>query len=45
MMSPWLLNVYMDGVLQDENARVLGKGLELLRANGGRSEITLLLFY
>ena len=31
-MSPRLLNVYMDGVVRDVNYRVLGKGLELLRA-------------
>ena len=30
-MAPWLLHVYMDGVL--------GKGIELGRANGGRFEI------
>ena len=35
-MSPWLFNVYMDGVLW--------KGLELLSANGGRFEINQLLF-
>ena len=35
-MSPWLFNVYMMGVVQEVNFRVLGKGLELLRANGGR---------
>ena len=28
-MSPWLFNVYMDGVVRDVNVRVLGKGLEL----------------
>ena len=43
-MSPWLFNVYMDGVVQEVNVRVLGKGLELLRANGGRFEIKQLLF-
>ena len=37
--SPWLFNVYMDGVVREVNARVLGKGLELLSANGGRFEI------
>ena len=37
MKSPWLFNVYMDGV-------VLGKGLELLSANGRRFEINQLLF-
>ena len=43
-MSPWLFNVYMDGVVQEVNAWVLGKGLELLSANGGRCEINQLLF-
>ena len=43
-MSPWLFNVYMDGVVRDVNVRVLGKGLELLSANGGRFEINQLLF-
>ena len=44
MLSPWLFNVYMDGVVQEANARVLGKGLGLLSANGGRFEIIQLLF-
>ena len=44
VMSPWLFNVYMDGVVQEVNVRVLGKGLELLSANGGRFEINQLLF-
>ena len=39
MMSPWLFNVYMDGVVREVNVRVLGKGLELLSAYGGRFEI------
>ena len=30
VMSPWLLNVYMDGVVREVNVRVLGKWLELL---------------
>ena len=30
MMSPWLFNVYMHGVVREVNVRVLGKGLELL---------------
>ena len=29
--------VYVDGVVREVNVRVLGKGLELLSANGGRS--------
>ena len=27
VMSPWLFNVYMDGVIREVNVRVLGKGL------------------
>ena len=42
--SPWLFNVYMDGVVREVNVRVLGKRLELLSANGGRFEINRLLF-
>ena len=34
-----LFNLYMDGVVREVNDRVLGKGLELLSANGGRFEI------
>ena len=44
VMSQWLFNVYMDGVVREGNVRVLGKGLELLSANGGRLEINQLLF-
>ena len=43
-MSPWLFNVYMDGVVREVNVRVLGKRLEPLSANGGRFEIDQLLF-
>ena len=43
-MSPWLFNAYMDGVVREVNVRVLGKGLELLSANGGRFEINQLIF-
>ena len=43
-MSPWLFNVYMDGVVREVNARMLGKGPELLSVNGGIFEINLLLF-
>ena len=43
-MSPWLFNVYIDGVVREVNVRVLGKGLELLTANGGRFKINQLLF-
>ena len=34
----------MDGVVRDVTVRVLGKGLKLLSANGGRLEINQLLF-
>ena len=43
VLSPWLFNVYLDGVVQEVNVRVLGKGLDLLSANGGRFEINQLL--
>ena len=42
-MSPWLFNVYMDGVVREVNVRVLGKGLVLLSSNGSRFEINQLL--
>ena len=44
VMSPLLFNVYMDAVVREVNARVLGKGLELLSVNDGRFEIYQLLF-
>ena len=44
VMSPWLFNVYMDGVVREVYVRVLGKGLELQSSNGGRFEIDQLLF-
>ena len=44
VMSPWLFNVYMDGVVPEVNVRVFGKWLELLSANGGGFEINQLLF-
>ena len=43
-MSPWLFNVYMDGVVREVNAMVIMKGMELLSANIGRFEINQLLF-
>ena len=43
VMSPWF-NVYMDGVVREVNVKVVGKGLELLSANGGRFQIIQLLF-
>ena len=43
-MSPWLFNVYMDGVVREVNARVLGRGLELVDGSGGSWEVNQLLF-
>ena len=34
VMSPWLFNVYADGVVREMNVKMLGKGLELLSPNG-----------
>ena len=36
--------VYMESVVREVNARVLGKGLEMLSVNDGRFEINQLLF-
>ena len=44
VISPSLFNIYMDGAVREVNVRVLGEGLELLSANGGRFEINQLLF-
>ena len=44
VMSPGLFNVSMDGVVREVNIWVLGKGVELLSANGSRFEINQLLF-
>ena len=38
-MSTWLFNVYIDGVVQEVNARVLGEWLELLSENGVRFQL------
>ena len=36
VISPWLFNVYINGVVREVNVTVLGKGLKLQSANGGR---------
>ena len=33
VMSPWLFNLYIDGVVREVNARVLGRGLKLVDGN------------
>ena len=43
-MSPWLFNVYMDGVVREVSAMVLGKWLELPNVKGVRFDINQLLF-
>ena len=40
VMSPRLFNVHIDVVVREVNARVIGKGLELLCTTGGRYEIS-----
>ena len=44
VMSPWLFNLYIDGVVREVNTRVFGKGLELRDRNGSIWEINQLLF-
>jgi len=44
VMSPWLFNVYMDGVVREVNARMLGKGLSLINADGKEWSLNQLLF-
>ena len=44
MISPWLFNVYICGVVQEVNAMVFGKGLKLPCVNGDWFEINQLLF-
>ena len=43
-MSPWLFNLYMDGVVREVNARVLGRGLKLVDGNENEWELNQLLF-
>ena len=44
VMSPWLFNLYIDGVVREVNARVLGRGVELLDGNGNDWRLNQLLF-
>ena len=44
VMSPWLFNIYMDGLVREVNARVFGKGLKLLDGNENEWEMNQLLF-
>lgn len=44
VMSPWLFNLYVDGVVREVNARVLGRGLKLVGENDHEWEVNQLLF-
>ena len=44
VMSLWLFNLYMDGVVREVNARVLGRGLKLVDGNENEWELNQLLF-
>ena len=44
VMSPWLFNLYIDGVVREVNARVMGRGLKLIDANANEWELNQLLF-
>ena len=44
VMSPWLFNLYIDGVVREVNARVLGRGVELIDANDNAWQLNQLLF-
>ena len=44
VMSPWLFNLYIDGVVREVNTRVLGRGLRMVDANGNEWEMNQLLF-
>ena len=44
VMSLWLFNLYIDGVVREVNARVLGRELKLADGNDNEWELTQLLF-
>ena len=44
VMSPWLCNLYIDGVVREVNAQVLGRGLKLVDGNDNEWELNQLLF-
>ena len=43
-MLPWLFNLYIDGVVREVSARVLGRGLKLVDGNDSEWELNQLLF-
>ena len=44
MMSPWLYNLYINGVVREVNVRVLGRGLKLVAGNDNAWQLNQLLF-
>ena len=44
VMSPWLFNLYTDGVVREVNAQVLGRGLKLVDGSDNEWELNQLLF-
>ncbi len=44
VMSPWLFNVYMDGIMREVNARVLDRCLSLVNADGREWNLNQLLY-
>ena len=44
VMSPWLFSLYIDGVVREANALVLGRGLKLVGGNDNDWELNQLLF-
>ena len=44
VMSPWLFNLYIDGVVREVNARVLGRGLKLMDGSDNAWQLNQLLF-
>ncbi len=40
VMSPWLFNVYMDGVVREVSTRMLGGSLSLVNADGRQWDLS-----
>ncbi len=43
-MLPWLFNVYMGGAVREVNARMLGRGMNLVNADDRELNVNQLLF-
>ena len=44
VMSPWLFSFYIDGMVREVNAQVLGRGLKLVDGNDNSRELNQLVF-